>query len=248
MGGRQESPTSLDTYRRALKNHIRPALGELRIGEATTPRIDTALTKIKTTAGASTAKTCRAIISGTMKLAVRYGATSVNPVREVDTIEAPTKNPPRALTGEEVNLLRKSLTADERAIEADLPNLTTFNPPHRPLPRRQHRPPRPRPHPPNPPPPSPPLTREKVANTLTWPKTRIELVETGRSKIDPQLVAELVKAYRTTRDDRPDLLAQVDQATRPAESDKLAWIHSHTHARPPPSTKPATTPAKSPTN
>jgi hypothetical protein len=82
------SPTSLDTYRRALKNHIRPALGELRVGEATTPRIDTVLTKIKTTAGAPTAKTCHAIISGAMKLAVRYGATSVNPVREVDAIEA----------------------------------------------------------------------------------------------------------------------------------------------------------------
>ncbi|WUJ67993.1 N-terminal phage integrase SAM-like domain-containing protein [Kribbella soli] len=80
----KRSPTSLDTYRRSLKNHIRPALGELRIGEATTPRLDTVLTKIKTTAGASTAKTCRAIISGAMKLAVRYGAISVNPFAMVN--------------------------------------------------------------------------------------------------------------------------------------------------------------------
>jgi hypothetical protein len=29
----RRSPTSLDTYRRALKNHVRPALGELRISE-----------------------------------------------------------------------------------------------------------------------------------------------------------------------------------------------------------------------
>ena len=122
----KRSPTSLDTYRRAIRNHIRPALGELRIGEATTPRIDTVLTKIKTTASAPTAKTCRAIISGAMKLAVRYGAITVNPVREVDTIEAPPKNPPRALTSDEVTLLRKSLTADAPAVEADLPDLTTF--------------------------------------------------------------------------------------------------------------------------
>ena len=122
----KRSPTSLDTYRRSLKNHIRPAIGELRIGEATTPRIDTVLTKIKTNAGAPTAKTCRAIISGAMKLAARYGAISVNPVREVDAIEAPTKNPPRALSREEVTLLRKSLAADERAVDADLPDLTTF--------------------------------------------------------------------------------------------------------------------------
>jgi hypothetical protein len=54
----KRSPTSLDTYRGALKNHVRPALGELRIGEAT-PRIETALAEIKTTAGASAAKTSR---------------------------------------------------------------------------------------------------------------------------------------------------------------------------------------------
>lgn len=94
--------------------------------EATTPRLDTVLAKIKTTAGPSTAKTCRAIISGAMKLAVRYGALTVNPLREVDVIEAPTKNPPRALTREEVTLLRKSLAADEHAVEADIPDLTTF--------------------------------------------------------------------------------------------------------------------------
>ena len=71
----QRSPTSLDTYRRAIKNHVRPAFAELRIGEATTQRIDSAITKIKQRAGAPTAKTCRAVLSGMMKIAVRYGAT-----------------------------------------------------------------------------------------------------------------------------------------------------------------------------
>ena len=32
-----------------------------------------------------------------MQLAVRYGAISVNPVREVDSIEAQPKNPPGAI-------------------------------------------------------------------------------------------------------------------------------------------------------
>ena len=120
------SPTSLDTYRRAIKNHVRPALGEVRIGEASTPRIDTVITQIKTRAGAPTAKTCRAILSGATKLAVRYGAISVNPVREVDAIEAEPKTPPRSLTGDEVTLLRKHLATDERAVHADLPDLVTF--------------------------------------------------------------------------------------------------------------------------
>ncbi|TCC38868.1 helix-turn-helix domain-containing protein [Kribbella speibonae] len=314
------SPTSLDTYRRALKNHIRPALGELRIGEATTPRLDTVLTKIKTRAGAPTAKTCRAILSGAMSLAVRYGATSVNPVREVDAIEAKPKNQPRALTAEEVTLLRTSLAADQRAVQADLPDLVTFmlgtgvrigealavhwhqidldagtvkithtiaripgegllrkttksragkrvlslprwavsmlrarhaagirlddpifadthggyrDPSNtrralrtalspvgstarrnlgltlRAL-RRKAR-----------------LTRKEVAAALGWPQTRIELIETGRIKVDHQLVVDLVKTYNITLDDSPTLEAETDAASQPAESDKLAWIRSH---------------------
>ena len=314
------SPTSLDTYRRALKNHIRPALGELRIGEATTPRIDSVLSKIKGKAGAPTAKTCRAILSGAMSLAARYGAISVNPVREVDAIEGKPKNPPRALTAEEVTLLRKSLAADERAVQADLPDLVTFmlgtgvrigeslavlwhqidldagtvkithtiaripgegllrkvtksragqrvlslprwavsmlrtrqaagirlddpvfadtlggyrDPSNtrrairtalspvgsiarrdlgltlRALRRKAC------------------LTRKEVAEALAWPQTRVELIETGRIKVDRQLVADLVKTYNITLDGSPSLQVEIDAAIQPAESDKLAWIRSH---------------------
>jgi hypothetical protein len=93
----QRSPTSLDTYRRALKNHVRPAIGELHIAEATTQRLDTVLSNIKDHAGAATAKSCRAVISGAMKLAVRYGAITVNPIREVDAIQRthPRPSPPK---------------------------------------------------------------------------------------------------------------------------------------------------------
>lgn len=61
-----------------------------------------------------------------MKLAVRYSAIKVNAVREIETIEAQPKNPPHALTGDEVTMLRRSLATDERAVEADLPDLTAF--------------------------------------------------------------------------------------------------------------------------
>ncbi len=314
------SPTSLDTYRRALSNHIHPAVGELYIGEATTPRLDSVLTKIKEHAGAPTARTCRAVISGAMKLAVRYGAIAVNPVREVEAIEAKPRNLPRALTTEEVALLHRSLAANEHSIEADLPDLVTFmlgtgvrigealavvwsqvdleagnventhtiaripgdglirkttksragervlslprwatasvrarqtaaqcpdapvfsdaigrfrDPSNtrrslrsalspvastsrrelgrtlRTLRRRAL------------------LTRRQVAKSLGWPQTRLELIETGRIKPNRRLVSSLAKTYGIDLDSTPDLLTQLQEATQPAEADKLAWIRSH---------------------
>jgi integrase len=122
----RRSPTSLETHRRHLKNHVLPAMGDVRLGEANTPVVDRVVAAIKRRAGAPTAKSCRSVISGVMGLAVRYGAVDANPVREVDRIEAKAKRSPRALTAEEVSLLRKQLAGDEKAVRADLPDLVTF--------------------------------------------------------------------------------------------------------------------------
>lgn len=316
----RRSVTSLDTYRRAIKNHVRPALGELRIGEANTPRIDKVISAIKKKAGPPTARTSRAVISGMMQLAVRYGAISVNPVREVDRIEHPTKKLPRALRTDEIKLLRKQLKSDEAAVRADLPDLVTFmlgtgvrigealaidwcqvdldagtvdithtivrvkgegllrKPPKSAagdrklgLPdwlvatlrtrsaagirlddpiftdshgsyrdptnvrrslraalspvgsstrrdlglalraaRREAG-----------------LTRDQVAKTLKWPKTKIELIETGRTKVDRAIATTLVQVYKVTADAADAILTQVDQASEPVPADKFAWVTSH---------------------
>ena len=71
------------------------------------------------------------------------------------------------------------------------------------------------------------MTRKQVAETLTWPQTRIELIETGRIKVDQQLVAELVNTYDVNLDHFPSLQSEIETAIQPAESDKLAWIRSH---------------------
>jgi integrase len=71
------------------------------------------------------------------------------------------------------------------------------------------------------------MTRNQVADLLQWPQTRIELIETGRIKIDHELVATLVSAYGIKLDHQHGLIAQIHDATQPAESDKLTWIRSH---------------------
>ena len=87
----RRSPGTVDTYRRQLKNHVLPAMGEIRLGEATTPLVDEVIAAIKADVSAATAKSCRSVISGVMGLAVRYGDVMANPVREVDRIESKSR-------------------------------------------------------------------------------------------------------------------------------------------------------------
>ena len=122
----RRSPGTADTYRRQLKNHVLPAMGEVRLGEATTPLVDKVIAAIKADVSAATAKSCRSVISGVMGLAVRYGAVTANPVREVERIEARPRREPRALTMDERVQLLKQLQQDEKARRRDLPDLVFF--------------------------------------------------------------------------------------------------------------------------
>lgn len=106
--------------------HILPALGEVRLAEATTPLIDKVVGAIKADVSAATAKSCRSVISGVLGLAVRYGAVSHNPVREVERIEAKPSKEPRALTAEERARLIRQFREDEKARRKDLPDLVAF--------------------------------------------------------------------------------------------------------------------------
>jgi integrase len=122
----KRSPGTVDTYRRQLDNHVLPALGEVRLGELTTPLLDKVIGKIKAEVGPPTAKTCRSVVSGTLGLAARYGAIDHNPIRDVDTIETESKRKARALTDEEREAWFDQLQADPGAVAADLPDLSTF--------------------------------------------------------------------------------------------------------------------------
>lgn len=122
----RRSPTTRDLYRRQLRIHVLPALGELRLGEVTTPRLDKVVGEIKKTSGFSTAKACRTVISGVMALAVRYGAVSTNPVRDITRIEKGATEPARALTDAERVAWLEQLRTDPRAVRKDLPDLSEF--------------------------------------------------------------------------------------------------------------------------
>jgi integrase len=120
------SPGTLETYERSLKLHVLPALGEVRLLEIAPPLLDRFLKTVSNSAGAPTAKLCRSVISGTLGLAVRYGALATNPVRDADRLSARPAKEPRALTLEERQLLLKKLAADPVACAAGVPELVRF--------------------------------------------------------------------------------------------------------------------------
>lgn len=120
------APGTYDTYRYHLDKNILPRLGELRFVEATTPMINKAIVDIKDQIGFASAKTCKSIVSGTMALAVRDGALNMNPVREIAIVSNSRRKPPRALSKKERDQWFELLREDERAVRADLIDISKF--------------------------------------------------------------------------------------------------------------------------
>jgi hypothetical protein len=120
------APGTYDTYRYHLDKNILPRVGALRFIEATTPRMNMTVVGIKDEVGVASAKTCKSIISGIMAIAVRDGALSLNPVREIALVNKSRRTPPRALSKEEREQWFELVNQDERAIRADLVDISKF--------------------------------------------------------------------------------------------------------------------------
>lgn len=95
-------------YRHALERHVLPAMGKVRLREATVPYIDRFITTIRKTSGAATAKRSKVVLSHLFSLAVRHGAVAANPVRDVAAVKT-KKKAVRAISVEDVRTLRAQL-------------------------------------------------------------------------------------------------------------------------------------------
>ncbi|SDS57531.1 site-specific integrase [Actinopolymorpha singaporensis] len=113
------SPTTLELYRQQLDKRIIPALGNLRIREATVSRVDRFVKSVRLNPGPSTAKTVRTILSGMFGLAARHEALTHNPARDIARIETRPKAS-RALTLAEAQDLRAKVAASAQARRWDL--------------------------------------------------------------------------------------------------------------------------------
>lgn len=111
------SPQTVETYTDVIENIIKPALGGVRIREATTGLIDRHLASIEST---TRRKWARVILTGMFRHAARHDAIDRNPVRETATPRA-TASDPRPLTLEEVQELRSNIREWQQAQESGRP-------------------------------------------------------------------------------------------------------------------------------
>jgi len=89
------------------------------------PAVDRLLRVTVEKHGLATAKGVRSVLSGMVGMAMRHGAMTTNPTRDVAPISVPKKIV-RALTVEETELLVKKLCADKDATRLDLIDLVEF--------------------------------------------------------------------------------------------------------------------------
>lgn len=82
-----------DKYSYCIKKYIAPAIGEVRVGEATSGVIDNFIRKLVEDAGPSTARSCGAVMSWMFKVALRHDAVTVNPVIGVSIPRNKTAKP-----------------------------------------------------------------------------------------------------------------------------------------------------------
>ncbi len=95
------APGTLRVYRSAWRNHVGPALGELRLREVTVARCEAWQQQVRRSRGAAPAKQARAVLSGVLGYAARMGAIPTNPCRDLSRIPGKPRREPRSMTADE---------------------------------------------------------------------------------------------------------------------------------------------------
>jgi integrase len=120
-----KATTTIQSYDDAMRLHVIPSVGSLRVRELKVGVADRFLASVRDKTGPSAAKHAKTVLSGVMGLATRHEAIDHNPIRDVSPISVEQKDA-RSLTLDEVRELRVGLRDDEKAAERDVPALVDF--------------------------------------------------------------------------------------------------------------------------
>ena len=71
------------------------------------------------------------------------------------------------------------------------------------------------------------MSRQDVATSQGWPRTRVELIESGRVRVERHVATSLADLYGVSGSARDQIVRLADEGSKPVEEDALAWITSH---------------------
>jgi integrase len=112
----ERAPATIERYTSTVDRHIRP-VGELRLREASVPRLQRLVDSIADGSGTGEARMLLVALKGTMALAVRLGALRDNPAQGVKPPKL-RRTKMRIPTVNEIRALRQALhTYDERPVK-----------------------------------------------------------------------------------------------------------------------------------
>jgi integrase len=104
----KNSDSTKQNYSDLIDRHIIPAMGSVRLREATVPYLDRFIKTHARQTGAASAKLCRVVLSHMFGLAARHGAVPANPVRDIARV-ASKREAVRGMSVDDVKILRKQL-------------------------------------------------------------------------------------------------------------------------------------------
>jgi integrase len=120
------APRTISTYRHNADTIIKPGIGQLTVGEATTMRLQRFITDTAKKHGHGSAKGCRSVLSGMMALAVRNDALLTNPVVGIAGIERKASGGATALPLDEVAAFLATIAGDTEMKRLELVELWEF--------------------------------------------------------------------------------------------------------------------------
>jgi len=109
------------TYRSSIRGNIVPGVGELRLREATVPRLDRFLKGLMITP--TSARTARTVLMGMFSLATRQGAVSRNPIKETMAI-SPKKREVKVIALKDIHAMRHLFAAHDVGRTSELHELS----------------------------------------------------------------------------------------------------------------------------
>lgn len=112
-------PQTLDRYRYAIENHVKPGFGNLRLNEVGPSFLDAWVRSLSP----GTAGNVRTVLSGAFKMAARHELIKSNPVAVVEFPTPETKEV-RSLAGDEIAAFRKQITASGKQTLIDVVDMS----------------------------------------------------------------------------------------------------------------------------